>query len=1598
MANGTVSRYEIDKFANIFFNDREFKEVVVKEYEITALSLDHPEGSQELENAKNIYRDFIELLLFNREVIGDNIIDYFFNYVANALVDKSGVKISTTRLRELITQSIGLQFLPQKVYRQILYTFKYSTLKTFFRDNWEKFVPDFDALNIMKSDQLKLFQEAFMREFDRLSDTIEEIYNIQDVEKIPNQYLNYLAQAIGYEREDEDFLYDVSFRELIKNIIEIYKIKGTNFSFELFFNFLGFEAVVREFWFDKRFSDPGISSNPYTGFSDRQSFGFYLTTERPTDYIPDNMRVPYSVFDNQIIETLDGNVFTRLARLGEYTPDELLGNIPGYPETPYTFFKTNIMEFSLERFSADAGSVEEDGGLSADELKIIRLYANFLTPIFIGRNIVVITRPSEDEATQIVLSDKNREDPRATNTAVNNETMFHMYSGLTPTGYYWEDGVRYWNYNDPILPEITNNRRWYGYGKSIEPGGHFISNYYNNTYDAIFNPLESSSVYSQIAAENPSWDQSDIYLYLNEIENGINYTITGDVIAGTNEITNVSSTEGIFSRYILKNVFLDKTFYFKATGNTGSNIIEIVSESGVYFKHLEIGNVFDEIPGVITAGTSIVSVNFTTFLDDLNNNFIQDPGERVFKIATVTLSNSLESGLLSENIGMTLSIETEAIITNVNDSLNTITINGIFSNTYSGKNFDICGDMFKRFGVFDRDILYSFVDSNVINPEAKTYFLDSFARGTYQTFASETKPKEYQDNWNKLSYYQAPAADSATYNRARIQSITASNANGVGEVVITDLRNVFSDIKHYDKNIRENRLFADLNSGSNEITNVEFSLKAAPVFTERHYDVGDLVREPVTFSQTDPDSVYVVVTAPTETAGFQEFQTTEDVSDATYVVNTTYSFGLFLDTKPMVRVDVTSPANGDWAILDIKNQIEDFFVNNGIEATVEIKNFRIKITSRLTGPESSVTLVDPTINLNLLSLLGGTRTAIRGTSTVTTPTGKMNFDYFRKIRGIDLLKEGMIFELNNEAYKIESIKPSQKTVTLDKTINIIDPRRELVFYKNKVNFEDRMFATFTKGSNKITELEFTFEEAPYWTQKEYLEGELVREPISSRQPFDNLVYVCSQDYDATQDSVMNKNIFLKIKGIDTVKPGWYFKIPYDVFSYKIERIESVRPNVGELINNSWFYIKAQNGDDHYFWYNYDNKYADPEYNNSELRTMISHEIPIDTSLNSRAEIIQKTKDVIDTIPGITYASNDYNEIRIFNGNTSMTFDYEGAGIRAEPVTENGVTHYSIYFVSTQETERRIKTVFLDRKLPVTSNREKIKLFDKFENFIVIKNSVDNRNDGYFFVESTEHYDIGGIGHTKLILSDPLVQDQNTSGGFTFLYSPKIMMEQRIPFLYNVLETNREFVGTSLTSYEDMLEMIMHFEFYGLSSQLNMRSPHISQTIGANYSDWPKLGRRDTVGARVAYQLQDTDDLFITDENGSIIISITDNLKPVPTVLDQYLTVLELELANYTQRKIKEDSLVSENTFYKKSFSENLAQSNYFIDIVYNGNTYTSTKTRNTEDGSLRTSEEDYLRVTGEYPTTSFAIRHKGNSYEYVTENTIYKDYVDIIYN
>jgi hypothetical protein len=272
----------------------------------------------------------------------------------------------------------------------LYYTYKYFNEEQFFFNKLlEKFVPDYDGQIVSSTTYLKVYFDGLGILLDTLDQKIEDLYTLGDIDTVDEKYLQYLAQLLGYQKEDFS-IENISFRELIKNLVDIYQTKGTEYSFTLFFKLLGFDAVVNEYYWDRDAQNSG-----QFGSISNIDYLYYLTTQNPRTRTVQQIENPSQAQPIQPISPKDWVLPKDLREFAElqstYSLDEVLGfkNSGLTPEDRFTYFKTNFIQFKLIQFYT-----KQD--LTAKDTETILKYVKFLTPIYISSFIEVATRPYQD--------------------------------------------------------------------------------------------------------------------------------------------------------------------------------------------------------------------------------------------------------------------------------------------------------------------------------------------------------------------------------------------------------------------------------------------------------------------------------------------------------------------------------------------------------------------------------------------------------------------------------------------------------------------------------------------------------------------------------------------------------------------------------------------------------------------------------------------------------------------------------------------------------------------------------------------------------------------------------------------------------------------------------------------------------------------------------------------------------------------------------------------------------------------------------------------------------------------------------------------------
>ncbi len=119
-----------------------------------------------------------------------------------------------------------------------------SNLQINFRD----FLPEASIVNRDRKEIIRTVMDAYQANYDLIDGEIDGLLVITDVDEAPEEFLDYIAALVGMELLGLDTVEQK--RSLIKNAVAIYKIKGTEESWQIMFRTLGFETDITELWWD----------------------------------------------------------------------------------------------------------------------------------------------------------------------------------------------------------------------------------------------------------------------------------------------------------------------------------------------------------------------------------------------------------------------------------------------------------------------------------------------------------------------------------------------------------------------------------------------------------------------------------------------------------------------------------------------------------------------------------------------------------------------------------------------------------------------------------------------------------------------------------------------------------------------------------------------------------------------------------------------------------------------------------------------------------------------------------------------------------------------------------------------------------------------------------------------------------------------------------------------------------------------------------------------------------------------------------------------------------------------------------------------------
>lgn len=146
---------------------------------------------------------------------------------------------------------------------------KFVIYSTFFKDNYlNYFVSSFEKLKLSKNKKLKIMMDTMMEMLDILYAYNIESKLLNSFTGVKSDFLDLLGQNVGFERIDyenvntsEEDSANKVYREILSNIFDLLNIRGTDLAYNLFFNAIGYNITLQEFWYNDK-SDL-IEINPY---------------------------------------------------------------------------------------------------------------------------------------------------------------------------------------------------------------------------------------------------------------------------------------------------------------------------------------------------------------------------------------------------------------------------------------------------------------------------------------------------------------------------------------------------------------------------------------------------------------------------------------------------------------------------------------------------------------------------------------------------------------------------------------------------------------------------------------------------------------------------------------------------------------------------------------------------------------------------------------------------------------------------------------------------------------------------------------------------------------------------------------------------------------------------------------------------------------------------------------------------------------------------------------------------------------------------------------------------------------------------------------
>jgi hypothetical protein len=220
----------------------------------------------------------------------------------------------------------------------------------FFKTNIRKYFSEWDWNLITQAQQKQAFIDAVAQELDFIAEKVATLNKQSDIDVMMEEFVPYLSYLVGYHIEDFS-LNSFNIRELTKNMINFYSIKGTPLSFDKFFYSLGFKTSLEELWWENAnevIANSNLKSNYLKPYSE--------LSQKSKDEILNRIRKKTVPYYNQTKQVVGVN-------------EELVGNFNSLlVNVEYNFINKYVSQNSVVISIGGFLLIDNGAGLILDEL------------------------------------------------------------------------------------------------------------------------------------------------------------------------------------------------------------------------------------------------------------------------------------------------------------------------------------------------------------------------------------------------------------------------------------------------------------------------------------------------------------------------------------------------------------------------------------------------------------------------------------------------------------------------------------------------------------------------------------------------------------------------------------------------------------------------------------------------------------------------------------------------------------------------------------------------------------------------------------------------------------------------------------------------------------------------------------------------------------------------------------------------------------------------------------------------------------------------------------------------------------------------------